>query len=93
MDFSYNTLGIPRKLLLNYLNIDYLFDVCCIAEFTCNKMRSSEINLCYSGMQLEPSEVDLKYLKSIWKILKLIWIICNTALEISEIPRYSFDDR
>ena len=39
--------------------IGYLFAFCCIAELICNKMRSSEINLYYSEMQLELSEIDL----------------------------------
>ena len=33
-------------------------------------MRISEINLYYSEMQLERSEIDLKLLK-LWKLLKL----------------------
>ena len=49
----------------------YSFGFCCIAELICNKMRSSEINLYYSEMQLELSEIDLNYLKFIWKLLKL----------------------
>ena len=32
-------------------------------------MRSSEINLYYFEMQLELSEIDLNYLKFIWKLL------------------------
>ena len=40
-------------------------------------MRISEINLYYSEMQLERSEIDLKLLK-LWKLLKLTWIISNS---------------
>ena len=61
-----------------YFVIGYLFAFCCIAELICNKMRSSEINLYYFEMQLELSEIDLNYLKFIWKLLKLTRIICNS---------------
>ena len=48
-----------------------MYGFCCIAELICNKMRSSEINLYSSKMQLELSEIDLNYLKFTLKFLKL----------------------
>ena len=54
-----------------YFVIGYLYGLCCIAELICNNMRSPEINLYYSEIQLELSEIDLNYLTFIWKFLKL----------------------
>ena len=42
-----------RLFCYGYFVIGYLFAFCCIVELICNKMRSSEINLYYSEMQLE----------------------------------------
>ena len=67
-----------RLFCYGYFVIGYLFAFCCIAELICNKMRSSGINLYYSEMQLELSEIDLNDLKFIWKLLKLTWIIWNS---------------
>ena len=69
--------NISRTIQLVSVVLLWLFCVrlfVCFLLFTeliCNKMRSSEINLYYSEMQLELSEIDLNYLKFIWKLLKL----------------------
>ena len=60
-----------KVLLWLFCYRSFVWPSCCIAELICNKMRSSEINLYYSEMQLELSEIDLNYMKFIWKLLKL----------------------
>ena len=71
MNYVLSLNNLHALFCYGYFVIGYLFGFCCIAELICNKMRSSGINLYYSEMQLELSEIDLNYLKFIWKLSKL----------------------